>query len=383
MRIAVVGGGLGGTTAAIMLQRAGFAVTLYEQAPSIARIGAGIFLSPNVTVVMRGIGLEGPMVQTGLLPDRFVQRDWDTGAVTFALCYDLFPERYGAPHVIMHRGDLQGVLNSGLAPGTLALGKRLVDLDDGGTTPRLIFADGSRADADIVIGADGINSKVRAILLGPERPTYTGDVAYRSIYPALRLGGLRVADATKWWGSDRYFMDYYVTPARDEMYLVAVAPLPWKSEDFSPQPTDLRQFQATFAGFHPEVQRLIEACPQAVTWPILFRDPYPLWSRGRIVLLGDACHPMKPHMGQGAAMAMEDAVVLARCLDHRRDNPAAAFRLYEALRFERTTCVKLQSDKNEWMRYGSDCDWVFGYDAFAVPLRAPAGNAGAPVVENV
>jgi 6-hydroxynicotinate 3-monooxygenase len=374
MRIAVVGGGLGGTTAAIMLQRAGFDVAIYEQTPSLARVGAGINLSPNVTVVMRGIGLEKPMVTIGLLPDQLAQREWDTGELTFRLRYDLFPERYGAPHVIMHRGDLQQVLNSALQPGMLQLGKRLVDLDDTGTTLHLSFADGTRAEADIVIGADGINSRVREILLGPEKPIYTGHVAHRSIYPSSLLGGLRVVDSTKWWAEDRYFMDYYLTPARDEMYIVTGVPEPWDSDDFTPKPTDLKQLRAAFEGFHPEVQRLIEVCPHALTWPVLYRDPYPLWSRGRIVLLGDAAHPMKPHMGQGAAMAMEDATVLARCLCAKKD-PAEAFRLYEALRFERTTRVKLQSDKHEWMRYGSDCDWLYSYDAFAVPLIAPAPSA--------
>ena len=148
-------------------------------------------------------------------------------------------------------------------------------------------------------------------------------------------------------------------------------PQPWDGDDFTPKPTDNGELRSAFEGFHPEVQRMIEACPQASAWPVLYRDPKPLWSEGRIVLLGDACHPMKPHMGQGAAMAMEDAAMLVRCLEKADGDLNAAFRLYEAQRFERTTRVKLQSDRHEWMRYGSECDWLYGYDAFAVPLAAP------------
>jgi 6-hydroxynicotinate 3-monooxygenase len=371
-RIAVVGGGLGGTLAAILLQRAGHEVAVYEQAPMLERIGAGIFLSPNATLAMRGAGLYEALVATAALPDRFVHRDWDTGRITFGRNYGDFPRRYSARQVIMHRGDLQVLLTSGLAPDTLKLGKRLVGIDEKGSSLRLTFADGTGAAADLVVGADGINSHVREILMGAEKPVYTGYVAHRAIFPSDRLG-MTVASATKWWADDRYIMDYYLTSKRDEIYFVTVVPSEWQGATYGPQPADLKAIKAAFEGFHPEVQRVIDACPGATIWPVLFRDPHQVWSSGRIVLLGDACHPMKPHMGQGAAMAMEDAAVLARCIEHYgAEDLTSAFHLYEALRFERTTRVKLESDKNEFMRYGSDCDWLFGYDAFAIPLIAPA-----------
>jgi 6-hydroxynicotinate 3-monooxygenase len=370
MSVAVVGGGLGGTVAAILLEQAGYVVRVYEQAPRLARIGAGIHLSPNATCVIRGCGLLDIMIRQALLPHHMDQREWDTGEITFVLRYHEFPARYGLPHVIMHRGDLQVLLNSGLKPGTLALGKELLGFDESNDKVKLTFADGSRAEADIVIGADGINSKVRELLLGPEAPSYTGRVAHRAIFPASRMSGLRLADASKWWAEDRYFMNYYLTPARDELYIVTGAPVTWQGDDFTPQPADMRELRAMFEGFHPEVQRMLEACPGdgALTWPVLYRDPRPLWSSGRTVLLGDACHPMQPHMGQGAAMALEDAAMLVRCLEHCGGEFAAAFRLYEAQRFERTTRVKLESDKHEWMRHGSPCDWLFGYDVFSVPM---------------
>jgi 6-hydroxynicotinate 3-monooxygenase len=372
VRVAIVGGGLGGTVAAILLQQAGYDVKVYEQAQTLTRIGAGINLSPNATCVIRGCGLLEKISERALLPDCFYQRQWDTGEITFVLRYDQFPARYGAPHVIMHRGDLQVLLNLGLRTDTLELGKQLLDLSDRSEWIELIFADRSRAEADFVIGADGINSKVREILIGPQAPSYTGHVAHRAIFPTSLTGGLRLDDAAKWWAEDRYFLNYYLTPARDELYIVTGVPEPWEGDDFTPKSTDLRELRAAFEGFHSEVQGMIEACPQATTWPVLYRDPRPLWSQGRVVLLGDACHPMKPHMGQGAAMAMEDAAMLVRCLEEEASGSLkSAFRLYEAQRFERTTRVKLESDKHEWMRYGSVCDWLYGYDAFSVPIMAP------------
>jgi 6-hydroxynicotinate 3-monooxygenase len=371
MSIAVVGGGLGGTVAAILLEQAGHHVRVYEQAPRLARIGAGIHLSPNATRVIRACGLLETMARQALLPDRFDQREWNTGEITFVLRYDEFPERYGSPHVIMHRGDLQVLLNSGLKPGTLMLGKQLTNLHQRDDSVLLAFADGTSAHADFVIGADGINSRVREILLGlAEIPVYSGHVAHRAIFPTSRLGGRRFADATKWWADDRYFLNYYLTPARNELYIVTGAPVSWEGDDFTPKPTDLRELRAMFDGFHPDVLEMIEACPEgyANTWPVLYRDPRSLWSNGLIVLLGDACHPMKPHMGQGAAMALEDAAMLVRCLEESECDLSDVFHLYEAQRFERTTRVKLESDGHGWMRHGSPCDWVFGYDVFSVPM---------------
>lgn len=373
-RVAIVGGGLGGTTAAILLQRAGYAVKVYEQAPSLARIGAGINLSPNVMVVMRRLGLEAQMMRIGFLPRENVQREWNNGEVTYRIPYAKMPDMYGAPHVIMHRGDLQQVLNSALEPGVLELGKRLADIDETGSTVRLRFSDGSTAEADLAIGADGIGSRVREVLLGPERPVYTGAVAYRAIFPIARLGDLTVDDSCKWWRRDSYIMSYFLTRARDEIYFVTGNPEPnWPSDDYTPVAADVNELRAAFEGYHPDVQRLVAACPGALKWPVLFREPTPLWSRGRIVLLGDSCHPMKPHMGQGAAMAMEDAAMLVRCLEHHHGEDCAdAFSLYEANRYERTTRVKTRSDRHDWLRFGGDADWLFGYDVFNVPLASAA-----------
>jgi 6-hydroxynicotinate 3-monooxygenase len=369
-RIAIIGAGLGGATAAILLERASFNVKVYEQAPKFTRIGAGINLGPNVARILRRLGIATELERVGLLPQTRHSRDGYSGAITHDVAVASYPEIYGAPLLIMHRGDLQEGLVGAVKPGTIEMGKRLIDLRETSGALQLTFADGTTTEADIVIGADGINSKVREILLGHEPPTYTGSVAYRAIFPASLLGDLKIADLTKWWGEDRHILAYYLSAARDEFYFVTDVPEgDWGSTNFTPMPAELGSLRKAFSGFHSDVQCIIDACPEATRWPIFEREPKELWSRGNIVLLGDACHPMKPHMGQGAAMAIEDAVMLARCIERfQAADVPAAFKLYEAHRFDRTSRVQRQSHKDDWMRFPMDPGWLFHYDVFTAPL---------------
>ncbi|MEX2407562.1 MAG: FAD-dependent monooxygenase, partial [Rhodovibrionaceae bacterium] len=253
--------------------------------------------------------------------------------------------------------------------------KRLVDVDPEGDTAKLSFADGTSAEAEIVVGADGVNSMVREILLGPEKPIYTGHVGHRAIFPVSRLRGLELPDITKWWAEDRHLVVYFVTANKEEIYFVSGVPEPeWTSES-SWVDCDVEEIRSAFDGFHPEVQALIDACPAATKWAFFERKPLPLWNSGRIVLLGDACHPMKPHMGQGAAMAIEDAAMLARCFDETPDGDFQdAFALYAANRMQRTERVQNESRENTWLKFEQNPDWVFDYDVFEVPLVAHSGQ---------
>ncbi|MEN3363449.1 MAG: 6-hydroxynicotinate 3-monooxygenase [Burkholderiales bacterium] len=380
-RIAIIGAGLGGTVAAILLQRAGYNVKVYEQAPQLVRLGAGINLDPHIMRIMRRLGVEDRLLAIGRASETRQSRDWDSGHVTFDTPVDKYPELYGGNHFSIHRGDLQEALGAALEPGIVELGKRLSHIEETGDVVRLSFADGTHTEADLVIGADGINSRIREILLGPEAPTYTGAVAYRAVFPSALLGDLRLPDHCKWWSEERYFLTYYLTRSRDEFYFMTMVPEPdWGSDNFAPQEADMARVREHYVGFHPDVLQVLEACPAATRWPVLERAPFPFWSRGRIVLLGDACHPMAPHMGQGAAMAFEDAVVLVRCIDEvGADKPEQAFSLYEAQRFERASKIQSESLKNRWLRYPMDPGWVFHYDAFTVPLDKAVERAAAGV----
>lgn len=376
--IAVIGAGLGGMTAAGLLQRAGFRVTIYEQAGAFSRIGAGIHLTANVMKVMRRLGVEQRLSDIGLHPDAFVSRVWDTGDILFELPLDAASEvRYGAPYINVHRADLHEVLHSALAPQTVAFNHRLRALETRDSRVTLEFENGVKAEAGLVIGADGVNSKVREFLLGPEKPRFSGHVAHRAVFPTALLHGLPIRSCTKWWGPKSHILVYFMSQTRDEVYVVSSVPVASWESGMSYLPCDRDAFIAAFEGYHPELRSVVVAAPSVIQWPIFDREPVDCWSRGALVLLGDACHPIPPYMAAGAAMAIEDAAILARCIaDKGRDDPSEPFRWYEANRIPRTYEVQRISAANTWLRGPTDPDWLFTYDACSVDLVAPSAAGG-------
>jgi 6-hydroxynicotinate 3-monooxygenase len=368
-RIAIIGAGLGGATAAALLQRDGFQVRLYEQARLFERIGAGIHVSANVMKVLRHLDAEHRLSQIGIHPDTFTSRKWDTGDVLFELSLGNAGERkYGASYITVHRYDLHAAILEKVQPGTIEFGKQLTDVKLNGAVAHLRFGDGSVADADVVIGADGVNSKLREAVAGPSKSRFTGAVAHRAIYPAALLGGLEVRNCTKWWGPNSHILIYYIEQSREEIYLVTSAKGEWHSQ--VPWEVCTREEVASsFEGFHREVRKVIETAPQLTKWPILDIKPIDKWSEGNLVLLGDACHAMTPYMASGAAMAIEDAAVLGRCLV-QSDDYASAFKLYQTTRMSRVNKVQRISSENSFLRSPTDPTWVFGYDAVNVELGA-------------
>src|SRR5262245_37188230 len=332
--LAIIGAGMGGLTLAAALHQRGFDVRVYEQAPAFVRLGAGIQMSPNAMRVLRGIGVEPRIRATAFQPRSWTNREWDTGAMKYELPLGADAEaKYGAPYMLMHRGDLHAALVSRVPAERIALGKKLVDLDWAGDGVVLRFGDGTTAHADAVIAADGIHSRVRELWLGAERPNFTGRVAYRTTFPAALLDGLEIDECCKWWGPDRHIVIYYVTAKRDEVYFVTSVPEPEFTVESWSATGNLGELRQHFTGFHEQVQRVVHACPAVHKWAIVDRDPLPRWGEGPMVLLGDAAHPMTQYMAQGAATAMEDAVVLSRCIAaDPHDIPAAFLRYAKARR---------------------------------------------------
>jgi 6-hydroxynicotinate 3-monooxygenase len=370
-RIAVVGAGLGGMTLAGFLQRAGFAVTVYEQAPAFSRIGAGIILSANVMKVLRRLGLEQLIIEHGIKASSYISRAWDTGATMYLIEFDAASEvRFGGPYLNIHRGDLHAVLEKGLAPGSIAFNHRLLALEETSDAIRLVFENGVTVDADIVVGADGVNSKVRELLLGTDPPRFIGAAAHRAIFPTTALRGFEIPDCTKWWGRDRHILVYFMTSRRDEVYVIGVAPRSRWESDAASLPSSRAELIADFADFHPDLHRVLEVTTDVSIWPIFDRERCDRWSGGRIVLLGDACHPVRPYMAGGGAMAIEDAAILSRCLA-QLDEPAEAYRWYEATRIDRVAEVQRISIENSWMRGPTDTDWFYCYDPCVAPLTRP------------
>ena len=373
LSVAIVGGGIGGLAAAVLLAQDGHRVRVFEQASRFARVGAGIQMTPNAMKVLRRIGAERALRRIAFRAPAGISREWDSGNITNELTIgDEIEARFGAPYLFMHRADLHAAILAALPAGIAELNRKLVGVESSSAGAMLAFDDGECVTADVIIGADGVHSLVRENMLGPEQPRFTGRVAYRTTFPASLMGSERITPVrTKWWGPDRHMVVYYVTANHDEVYFVTSQPedAGWMTPESWSARGELKTLREAYAGFHPEVQAVLRACPEVHKWALLERDPLPRWVEGNVALLGDACHPMTPYMAQGAASALEDAAILSRCLhDVGRGGAEAALRRYEATRKPRATEIQGNSRANNWMRNAPDPAWVYGYDAWTTPL---------------
>ena len=272
LNVAIIGAGIGGLAAAATLARRGIEAQVYEQATRFARVGAGIQMTPNAMKVLRGIGLQERLREIAFEPPQAFNRDHDTGNVTNTLTLGgASEERYGAPYLLMHRADLHEAIATTVPEAQVRRGRKLrsVSQDAGGVT--LCFEDGSEAQADLLIAADGVHSLVREHMLGPEKPHFTGKVAYRTTYPMALLGGREIGvGRTKWWGPDRHIVIYPTTRNRDELYFVTSQPekVDWMTRESWSQKGDLDELREAFAAFHPEVRAVLDACPEVYKWEI-------------------------------------------------------------------------------------------------------------------
>jgi 2-polyprenyl-6-methoxyphenol hydroxylase-like FAD-dependent oxidoreductase len=374
LSIGIIGAGIGGLAVAAALRQVGFESTIFEQSKVFARVGAGIQQSPNAMKVHRGLGIEDRLRQISFCPATSLNRDASTGTVTndHPLGSSV-EERYGAPYLTLHRGDLHAALLDLVPLNSIELGKKLVSIDEVGERIHLGFADGSGAELDALIGADGVHSLVRDYVVGPTIARFTGRLAYRTTYPANRLNIDIGSSRTKWWGPDRHIVIYFVTSSRDEVYFVTSQPeaADWMTKESWSAKGDLDELRLAFSDFHPDVRAVLAAAPEVHKWGIFERDPLPTWSRGRVVLLGDACHPMTPYMASGASMALEDAVVFARSFAEFGANQIDdVYKTFEATRKPRTSAVQAGSSANTWMRNTTNPDWLYGYDAWKAPLES-------------
>lgn len=391
MKVIIVGGGIGGLAAALCLAAKGIAVTVLEQSDRITEIGAGVQISPNGNRVLHGLGLADALEEVAFRPQMSERRNWRTGEVLAGAPFgEAIIEKYGFPYYHIHRADLIGVLAdaAGWHPAVdLQTGVRVQGIEATDAGANAILSDGSRQSSDVIVGADGIRSVVRHALFGNTAPTFTGNIAWRSLIPTGNLpdGMVRPA-ATAWWGPGRHFVHYYV---RSGTYVNCVAVVEkdgWEVESWT-EKGDIAELRADFSGWHSDIQTLIGAMdPDACfKWALFDRPPMTQWRVGAATLLGDACHATLPFMAQGAVMAIEDGAVLAECLA-AGGNTGSALQRYEDLRKDRTAAIQAGSRRNARLfhlhedaaaerdqtavqDYRQTIEGLFSYNAFTAHLN--------------
>jgi salicylate hydroxylase len=347
MRVAVVGGGIGGLSAALQLLEAGLDVHVYEQAPRITEIGAGIQISPNASRLLHRLGLGPAMDPVGVRPLAVHQRRWDDGRTLQRAPVGREVETtFGAPYYHFHRADLANLLAEALPAERLHLGHRLLDLAQKGERVTARFDNEAAAEADLLVGADGIHSRVRHLLFGPEKPRFTGCVAWRGLVPAERIKHLGIEVAShNWMGPDGHVVHYWVAGGRMMNVVCVVEHGDWTKESWTDR-GEVADVLVRYEGWHPTVRALIGAFPETFVWALHDRAELPRWSDGRVTLLGDACHPMLPMMAQGAAQSIEDGAALASLLKAMPGDIAGALARYEAVRKPRATKLQQASAAN-------------------------------------
>jgi salicylate hydroxylase len=348
LRIGIIGAGIGGLTAAVALHQAGFYVDVYEQAAELTEVGGGINMGPNAVRVLLRLGVGPALDRDGVRPLVTHQRRWQDGrTLQRSALNPLCEELYGAPHLTIHRRDLLAAIASGFPSNRVHLGHRLTGFVSRDNGVDVSFENGARCAVDVLVGADGIHSTVRGKLFGDDAPLFAGCVAYRGLVPVERIAdlGLELGNQS-WLGPGGHFVHYFVSGGRLLNFVGWTEHDTWNREDWTDRAMADRALLA-FDGWHEQIGRIIGAAETCFIWALFDRDPLPHWSVGRATLLGDACHPMYPFMGQGAAQAIEDGAALAACLLAGGTDVAAALRRYETVRLPRVSKLQAMSRANK------------------------------------
>jgi len=392
LRVAVIGGGIGGLAAALSLLRAGFDVQVYEQAGALGEIGAGIQISPNGSRLLHRLGLAEALARKGVRPVGVHQRRWDDGrTLQRAPLGDVIERTFGAPYYHFHRADLLAAIASALPDERLHVGHRLVEATDHGDHVEAGFENGVRIAADVLVGADGIHSRLRQILFGADKPSFTGCIAYRGLVPAERLAHLDLeVTSNNWMGPHGHFVHYYVAGGRLMNFVAVREEEAWTRESWVDR-GEVADALRLFEGWHPQVRTIIGAVDETFKWGLFDREPLARWSMGRITLLGDSCHAMLPFMAQGAVQSIEDGATLTSCLQQADGDIPAALLRYEALRRPRATRLQEMSRLNKTRYHMPDgpgqeardaqmatagdrsiaaIGWLYTHDAGVVPSEA-------------
>ena len=393
MKIAIIGGGIGGLTAGLALSQNAHDITVFERSAGIREIGAGVQISPNAGRLLHSLGLGAAYSEISVNPHRVVLRRWEDDSIIRATDLDeSFLSQHQVPLANVARNELVEILGNAVAARTnvtLKFSTHVVSVEPGDSSSEVIFADGSSQSFDIVIGADGIHSVVRPCVGGIDKPRFSGSAAYRALVPRSAVEDLPI-DVTNRMGPDRHVVSYFIGRNRSHLNLVCISPEDsWETESWTERGT-MEDLYSRFEGWSPEFLALLGRVEEPIfRWALYDREPLEQWGIGTTTLLGDACHPMLPFMAQGSCQAIEDAVVLARCLsDTNTSDAASALRRYEDARQGRTAQVQTSSVMNRDLFHMVDgqeqkdrdmifsisppgmsiLDWVYEYDALTVAV---------------
>jgi salicylate hydroxylase len=393
MKIAIIGGGIGGLTAALALSQNPHDITVFERSAGIREIGAGVQISPNAGRLLHSLGLGAAYSEISVNPHRVVLRRWEDDSIIRATDLDeSFISQHQVPLANVARNELVEIIGNAVAARTnvtLKFSTHVVAVEPGDSSSVVLFSDGSSQSFDIVIGADGIHSVVRPCVGGIDKPRFSGSAAYRALVPRSAVEDLPI-DVTNRMGPDRHVVSYFIGRNRSHLNLVCISPEDsWESESWTEQGT-MEDLYSRFEGWSPDFLSLLGRVEEPVfRWALYDREPLEQWGIGTTTLLGDACHPMLPFMAQGSCQAIEDAVVLARCLsDVSTSDAVSALRRYEDARQGRTAQVQTSAVMNKDLFHMVDgqeqrdrdmifsitppgmsiLDWVYEYDALTVTV---------------
>lgn len=393
MKIAIVGGGIGGLTAALALSESAHDITVFERSAGIREIGAGVQISPNAGRLLHSLGLGAAYSEISVHPQRVVLRRWEDDSIIRATDLDeSFITQHHVPLANVARNELVEILGDAVAARSniaMKFSAHVVAVEPGDSASVVQFSDGSSQSFDIVIGADGIHSVVRPCVGGVDKPRFSGSAAYRALVPRSAVEDLPI-DVTNRMGPDRHVVSYFIGRNRSHLNLVCISPEDsWETESWTEQGTK-KDLYSRFEGWSPDFLSLLGRVEEPIfRWALYDREPLEKWGMGTTTLLGDACHPMLPFMAQGSCQAIEDAIVLARCLKEATTSDAAiALRRYEDARQGRTAQVQTSSLMNRDLFHMVDgqeqedrdlifsisppgmsiLDWVYEYDALTVSV---------------
>jgi salicylate hydroxylase len=382
-RVIVIGAGIGGIAAAAALRKLGVEVAVYERASDLGEVGAGVQIGPNGVKVLRALGLDPGLEGLAFEPTEIVSVDWQTASQRFRQPLKaIATKQFGAPYITAHRADLHRLLRAKVPDSVITLNARCTAVSSSDRGAVATFADGSKVEADLIVGADGIRSVVRECLFGAAPARFTEQIGWRAILPIelvpTRVGpdkSVRIerTEYVGWIGPVGHVICYPIRGGNLYNMFVGRVSSEWAEESWTAR-SNKEEMLTAFAGWNEALLGMLCNVQHVFKWGIYDRDPLTQWTRGRVTLLGDAAHPMMPTLAQGASITLEDAYTFARNVARYANDPVAALKAYESERIDRARRVQLQARdqfNNNRKRPAPpplSRDWIFQHDATAEPM---------------